>query len=80
VKQLSGNVLEIKVCGEMFLYEMKELVEDKTGIPPDSQRYIFAGRCMEDGESKFGCKFRSLGNWELTSRKIKLSSRTTYRR
>ena len=35
----------------MTTYDLKLKVEEKEGIPADQQRFIFAGKAMEDGRN-----------------------------
>jgi len=50
-KNLSGNVIALYVTSEMTVHELKRLIQDKEGIPPDQQRILCAGRQLEDGRT-----------------------------
>ena len=45
VRTLTGKALEFHLaCGSTTVSQLKCLVQDREGIPPDRQRMIFAGR------------------------------------
>ena len=48
VKTLSGKTIELHAPETCSVRQLKELIEDKEGIPPDQQRLIFLGKEMED--------------------------------
>ena len=51
VKTLSGRLILLVVEPTDTVRTIKELVEEKEGIPPDQQRLIFGGRAMVDGRT-----------------------------
>ncbi|AET39309.1 NEDD8 family protein RUB1 Ecym_4244 [Eremothecium cymbalariae DBVPG len=46
VKTLTGKEIPIDVEPEDRVYSIKELLEEKEGIPPAQQRLIFQGKQM----------------------------------
>lgn len=51
IKHLNGKITTLKVDNEMNVRELKKIIAEKEGIPPDQQRIIFAGECLEDKET-----------------------------
>ena len=52
IKTLTGKTITYNVDSEMDIAMVKELVQDKEGIPPDQQRFVFSGKGeLEDGRT-----------------------------
>lgn len=51
VRTLTGKEIELNVEGTDKVSKIKELVEEKEGIPPVQQRLIFGGKQMVDDKT-----------------------------
>lgn len=51
LKDLSGRILTLDVSSTDSIEETKNLVEDKTGVPPNQQRLVFATKQLEGNKT-----------------------------
>lgn len=47
VKCLTGKTIYFDVCSSDTVHGVMEMLQDREGIPPEQQRFIFAGRQLE---------------------------------
>jgi hypothetical protein len=48
VKTLTGKTITLVISELHTVYEMKHLIQDRGGIPPDQQRLVYEGQQLED--------------------------------
>lgn len=48
VKTLSSNTYRIKAKNDISISELKNILEEKTSIPPSKQRLLYQGRALKD--------------------------------
>ncbi|CAB4255689.1 similar to Saccharomyces cerevisiae YDR139C RUB1 Ubiquitin-like protein with similarity to mammalian NEDD8 [Maudiozyma barnettii] len=51
VKTLTGKEIEVELQETDSIYHIKELLEQKEGIPPSQQRLIFQGKQINDEDT-----------------------------
>ncbi|CAI1826691.1 hypothetical protein SEUBUCD646_0B02640 [Saccharomyces eubayanus] len=50
VKTLTGKEISVELKESDLVYHIKELLEEKEGIPPSQQRLIFQGKQIADAK------------------------------
>lgn len=66
VKSLTGKTIAVNVRHQSAtINELKLLIQDAEGIPPDQQRFFFGGKQLEDGGNQELEDDRTLGHYNI---------------
>ena len=68
IKTLTGKTIRLKYTNELQIIELKYLIFNKVGMPPDQQRLILNGAQLEDGRTLSEYKIKNGDAIHLISR------------
>lgn len=55
IRSLTGRIIPVEIELSQRVIDLKEIVEVKEGIPPQQQRFLFAGRQLDDEKTLAEC-------------------------
>ena len=56
VKTLTGKNIHMRVAPSNTIDDVKMMIQEREGIPPDQQRLVYSGKQLEDGKTIEECK------------------------